>query len=271
MTARDRVLLLSSDMSIAVRRPLVRQELGERPRHTPVGPRKMKLPAAGSGPEPGARAPYRVRHRLRPRPARPRAGAGGLPSDQLLHLAFHQMAHRNAGPLADDLRDVFLVDLLLEHAGSWRVVPRLRCRRFCCSSAGTRPYLQLRRLRVVAPRAARRARAAPPRALPSACARAGSASFSCSHWRFSRWRLLFQLLETLARACVGLLPQRLALDLLQLHRAAARPRRAPPASSRSPYAASTPPRRSGRSPCRAGSGRRCSGSRGRGPDRAPSP
>ena len=35
--------------------------------------------------------------------------------DQLLDLTLHQSAHRNARPFADDLRDVLLVDLLLQH------------------------------------------------------------------------------------------------------------------------------------------------------------
>src|SRR6187200_3202216 len=35
---------------------------------------------------------------------------------ELLDLALHQLADRNAGPSADDRRDIFLVDFLLEHA-----------------------------------------------------------------------------------------------------------------------------------------------------------
>src|SRR5207253_10688279 len=39
-----------------------------------------------------------------------------LEPDELRHLAFHQAGDGNAGPLGDDLGDVLLVDLLLEHA-----------------------------------------------------------------------------------------------------------------------------------------------------------
>ncbi len=37
---------------------------------------------------------------------------------QLLHLAFEHLRNRNAGPLGDDLRDVFLVDLFLQQAAA---------------------------------------------------------------------------------------------------------------------------------------------------------
>ena len=38
-----------------------------------------------------------------------------LHADELRHLALHEPAHRDAGPLRDDLGDVLLVDLLLQH------------------------------------------------------------------------------------------------------------------------------------------------------------
>ncbi len=38
-----------------------------------------------------------------------------LHADELGHLALHEPAHGDAGPLRDDLGDVFLVDLFLEH------------------------------------------------------------------------------------------------------------------------------------------------------------
>ena len=37
-------------------------------------------------------------------------------SDELLDFAFEHLRNRNAGPLGDDLRDVFFVDLLFQHA-----------------------------------------------------------------------------------------------------------------------------------------------------------
>ena len=38
-----------------------------------------------------------------------------LHADELRHLALHEPAHGDAGPLGDDLGDVLLVDLLLQH------------------------------------------------------------------------------------------------------------------------------------------------------------
>ena len=38
-----------------------------------------------------------------------------LEADELVHLALHQPRHGHAGPLAHDLGDVLLVDLLLQH------------------------------------------------------------------------------------------------------------------------------------------------------------
>ena len=85
---------------------------------TPVGPRKMKLPE----------------RTVRILQACPRAADGVghgadrlvLPDDplvqpifhvdELLDFTFHQAADRNVRPLADDLGDVLLVDLFLEHA-----------------------------------------------------------------------------------------------------------------------------------------------------------
>ncbi len=71
--------------------------------------------------------------------------------NQLLDFAFHQPAHRDVGPLGDDLGDVLLVDLLLEHPllllqlGEPRLLfldPALEL--------GQLAVLQLGRLRVVA-------------------------------------------------------------------------------------------------------------------------
>src|ERR1035438_7224132 len=67
--------------------------------------------------ESGARTPDGVGHALN----RFVLSNNALPQtvfhrDQLLHFAFQHLRHRNAGPLADDLSDVFLVDLFLQHA-----------------------------------------------------------------------------------------------------------------------------------------------------------
>ena len=121
---------------------------------TPVGPRNTKLPERPVG-------------ILQPRagPAN-RIGDGVdgvvladdalvqplLHVDELLHFAFHQPAHRNVRPARDDLGDVFLVDLLLQHArAGWRaggrrllVLPNLPL------ELGNAAVLQFGRLRVVA-------------------------------------------------------------------------------------------------------------------------
>ena len=64
----------------------------------------------------GAGAPNRVRHRLDRFVLADDALVQPLfHLEQLLDFAFHQAAHRNARPVADDFGDVFLVDFFLEH------------------------------------------------------------------------------------------------------------------------------------------------------------
>ena len=101
--------------------------------------------------EPGACAAHGVRDR-RDRFVLP-DDAGVQPLfhlEQLLDFAFHQPADRDVGPAADDFRDVFLVDFLLEHpAGLLHLgEPRL----LVLESAlelGQPAVLQLGRLRVI--------------------------------------------------------------------------------------------------------------------------
>src|SRR5947199_1187598 len=101
---------------------------------TPVGPRKMKEPSGRLGSCSPARAP-----------GTPRSGEGVgdgrdrlvlahhaqvqalLHAQQLLDLRLHQPADGDAGPTADHLGDVFLVDLFLEQtpAAGLRVERRL--------------------------------------------------------------------------------------------------------------------------------------------------
>ena len=84
--------------------------------------------------QPRARTPNRIRHALQaPRPVRPRAPAGGLPSDQLLHFAFEHLRNRNAGPLGDDVGDVLLVHFFLQHARG------LLCRPSCARRLASAP------------------------------------------------------------------------------------------------------------------------------------
>jgi hypothetical protein len=77
---------------------------------TPVGPRKMKLPSGRFGSCRPARARHRVVLAHQPL-VKPR-----FHLDELLDLALHQAADGNVRPPRDDLGDVFLVDLLFEHA-----------------------------------------------------------------------------------------------------------------------------------------------------------
>ena len=85
---------------------------------TPVGPRKMNEPIGRRG----SLSPARER-RMALDDARDRLVLADdalaqtlFHRDQLLHFAFQHLRDRNAGPLADDLGDVFLVHLFLQHA-----------------------------------------------------------------------------------------------------------------------------------------------------------
>ena len=84
---------------------------------TPVGPRNRNEPIGRLGSE----SPARER-RIALATAIDRVVLADDPlvehvlhADELRHLAFHEPAHGDAGPLGDDLGDVLLVDLLLEH------------------------------------------------------------------------------------------------------------------------------------------------------------
>src|SRR5215510_5579766 len=83
---------------------------------TPVGPRNMKLPSGRFGSCKPARAPDGVGDRNNRFVLSDDALMNTLLHvEQLLNLAFHEAAHRDVRPLADDLGDVLLVDLLLQH------------------------------------------------------------------------------------------------------------------------------------------------------------
>ena len=59
-----------------------------------------------------------------------------LHAHELAHLALHEPAHGDAGPLGDDLGDVLLVDLLLQHLLlGLEVVQALRSSRAISSSS----------------------------------------------------------------------------------------------------------------------------------------
>ena len=62
--------------------------------------------------------------------------------EQLLDLALHQSADRDAGPLADDLGDVLFVHLLLQHLGGrlWAVASFASSSCSWRSSSFIRPY-----------------------------------------------------------------------------------------------------------------------------------
>ena len=84
---------------------------------TPVGPRNRNEPIGRFGSESPARdrriALATAAHRvvLADDPLVQHV----LHADELRHLALHEPAHGDAGPLGDDLGDVLLVDLLLQH------------------------------------------------------------------------------------------------------------------------------------------------------------
>ena len=232
---------------------------------TPVGPRKMNEPIGRFGSD---------------RPARERRMAFAtaldglvladdprvqrvLQVDELLHLALHQPRHRDAGPLRDDLGDVLLVDLLLQHLPvglelGERLVLLLQ------------PLLELdepavpdlgRPLEVAVALGRARLSATRPRSRTSARGSRRCARFSCCQCAFipalrscrsASSRSSFS--SRSLRRVVGLLLQRRALDLelldaaldlvdLDRHRVDLDPQ------------AAGRPRRSGRSPCPAGTGR----------------
>ena len=84
---------------------------------TPVGPRNRNEPIGRCGSdEPGTRTPDRVRHRVHRFVLADDALVQHLfEAHELRDLALHQPAHGDAGPLGDDLGDVFLVDFFLQH------------------------------------------------------------------------------------------------------------------------------------------------------------
>ena len=140
---------------------------------TPVGPRNRNEPIGRCGSESPARE-RRIAF------ATARTGSSWpidalvqvlLEPHELRHLAFHEPRHRDAGPLGDDLGDVFLVDLFLQHRTVVLhvVEPRAELGRprarapGCARSAAARRARGRRRAR----RARRRASRRSSRSLPS--------------------------------------------------------------------------------------------------------
>ena len=145
--------------------------------------------------------------------------------EELLDLAFHQPADRDVRPAADDLGDVLLVDLFLEHPAG---LLQLGQARFLVAGSCVR-----------APAAGRTAAPTPSRSRRRCCARSiSSRSLLELLLELARrldglllllpvrrqpvllflevGQLLLELLQPLLRRLVGLLAQRLALDL-ELH------------------------------------------------------
>ena len=144
---------------------------------------------------------------------------------QLLHFAFQHLRDRNARPLRDDLRDIFFVDLFLQHARCRLLVLDLLPSSFAQSRlpvCGSSPY------RISAARS-QIAFALRPSALPASAARSflqlahprRSLSFSCFQRSFQAAGLLLasrasSFSTDSSRSCefgVLLLLQRLPLDL----------------------------------------------------------
>ena len=100
---------------------VVEEEVGERPGQLRLADsRGAEEQERADGPvrvgEAGPRPPDRVRDRAHGVVLADHALVQHvLEADELLHLALHEARHRDAGPLGDDLGDVLLVDLLLEH------------------------------------------------------------------------------------------------------------------------------------------------------------
>ena len=232
---------------------------------TPVGPRNRKRAdrPVGVG-QAGAAAADGVGHRgdglvLADDPLVQHV----LEADELRHLALHEPGHGHAGPLGDDLGDVLLVDLLLQHllrrpgARRARSVASSTSR----SSSGMRAVADLGGLLEVALALAR-----------SASARSCSSCSLSSRMRVDGVLLGLPVglhrVDLLARGRPA--PRRARRGAPARRRrspwpapparsraggCAARRRRSRSASSRSRCAAWTRPRRRGRWPCRAGSGR----------------
>ena len=177
---------------------------------TPVGPRKRKCRAAGSGP-----AGRRARRGRRSATASiasswptTRSRRRVLHVHQLLDLALQQLADRDAGPAADDLGDVLLVDLFLDQRAPVLAALAhclLRRLRSCCSSSADlvleargalpvgaqRGLLELGRGRVELAPGAGRLRLSSS----SSCCQRASSSVACS---FRSASSLLDALEALA-------------------------------------------------------------------------
>ena len=230
--ARDGVFLLVLAHVDAHHRVLVvEQERGERARQLRLADagraeeqeaaeRPLRILQAGAGPS------NRVGHRLdgfvlahhpfvQPR----------LHANQLLDFAFHQPAHRDAGPLGHHLGDVLFVDLLLEHAAGARRRTRF-LRLDLALEFRDAAVLQLRRPRVVA-LALRRFHVAPEavefflqaRRLRDRRLLLGPVGRQAALFLLQVGELLLELRQAVLRGLVGFLAQGLALDL-ELHDAA---------------------------------------------------
>ena len=184
--------------------------------------------------------------------------------DELLHFAFEHARDGNAGPLADDLGDVFLVDLFFQHAR--RAAPLPSCDGVQLLQLGfelgqfavldLRGALELALARLLFDLEAQRldlllqladagdglALLGPARAQSGDLLLSASASFA------------LDLSQALLAVRVGLALQRRALDF-ERGRLRAPADRSPSAPSRSEWPAKPRPRRPGRWPCRAESGR----------------
>ena len=215
---------------------VVKQKLGQRPRQLRLAhTRRSQKDETADGPvgilQSGPAAAHRVRyhrdglilaHHAQVQPV--------LHLDQLLDLAFQQLADRNPGPGRDDLGDIFAVDLFLEQLLA--ILHRFELRFLLGQllfQAIQRPILQLRGPAIVVLALGfldlvadgldlllRLAQALDGRLflLPARCQRPALL--------LQVGQLLLQLLEPLLAGLVLLLLQRLALDL-QLHDLAVHP------------------------------------------------
>ena len=197
----------------------------------------------------------------------------------LLHFAFQHLGHRDAGPLAHNLGNVFFVDFLFQHARARLAAAVLFGVQLLQLGfeLGKFAVLDCRgALQIAAPRLLFHLKAQRLNLLLHVGQPRNRLALRLPARPQSRGLLPsappapFHGLQPFLRVLVGLPLQRRALDLKRDH-AAVRARRSPSAPSQSGSPAMPPPRRPGRWPCPAESGQKCSGARAWPRPRWPSP
>ena len=227
---------------------------------TPVGPRNMNEPIGRFGscrPARARRTAVETALTASPCPTT-RWAMHVLHAQELVLLALQHLVDGHARPARDDLRDVVRRHGLLDHAAS---CPRPPPPRELLLELRDDGIGQLARALVLAAALGVDELVARVVELLLELGRAAElvllrlpAAGQLGRALLEVGELLLEPREPVARGLVGLLLERLLLDL-ELNDRAGRSRRAPRAWNRPACAGATPPRRRGRWPCRAGSGR----------------